>query len=145
MGWNTLEKGAGFFLSTENIRSITPKEMSKNGMRVMCRNNSMWTYIDGHFTCIGELTPRLSWLSEFEKWTDDLSRFNNVHSDWDVMEIGEAPPIYYYFDYSRATPVIWEREEKSKAEKQLEEIQANIQSLTEQAIELGKQIEQEKL
>ena len=144
-GWYTLEGGKGFFLRAGAFKLFTPKEMLKNGMRVKCRNGSMWTYIDGYFTQIGEVAPCLSRLTEVKEWEDDLSYFDVFASEWDVMEISEAPAVYAYFDYSGVTPVIWKREEKSEAEKQLEEIQVTIQFLTEQAIELGKRIKQEKL
>ena len=143
-GWIT-EKKDGYFLNAGKFRLLTPKEMLKNGMRVKCRNGSMWTYIDGYFVHTSANVPRLDWLNEVKMWADDLSHFDDGKTAWDVMEISKAPSIERYFDYSHVTPVIWKREEKTEAEKQLEEIQASINKLTEQAIELGKQIKQEKL
>lgn len=134
-----------FYVQEIDLRLQTPKEMLKNGMRVKCRNGSVWTYIDGYFTQISQTPPFQQWLSEIKLWEDDLSHFDDGRPEWDVMEISEAPHVYYYFAYSHVTPVIWKREEKTEAEKQLEEIQASIHKLTEQAIELGKQIKQEKL
>ena len=144
-GWFVEEKDGGYFLNVGKFRLFTPKEILKNGMRVKCRNRSMWTYIDGYFTQIGEGTPRLSYLNTIESWADDLSPFNDKQSEWVVVEISKAPHISIYFDYTKVTPVIWKREEKSEVEKQLEEIQATIESLTKQVIELEEQIEQEKL
>ena len=143
--WFMEDRPNMFYVSESDLRLQTPKEMLKNGMRVKCRNGSMWTYIDGYFTQIGEGTPRLSYLNTIESWADDLSPFNDKQSEWVVVEISKAPHISIYFDYTKVTPVIWKREEKSEVEKQLEEIQATIESLTKQVIELEEQIEQEKL
>lgn len=133
-----------FYVSEFDLRLQTPKEMLKNGMRVKCRNGIVWTYIDGYFIQINRITASLRWHGDVKMWEDNLSHFDGK-TEWDVMEISEAPPVYAYFDYSHTTSVIWKREEKTEAEKQLEEIQASINKLTEQAIELGKQIKQEKL
>ena len=144
--WFMEDRPDMFYVSESGLRSQTLKETLKNGMRVKCRNGSMWTYIDGYFTQIGEYAPTLSYINPIENWADDLhNRKDCRDSVWDVMEISKSPDIVYYFNYAVDTPVIWKREEKSEAEKQLEEIQATIKSLTKQAIELAETIKQEKL
>ena len=120
--------------------------MLQNGMRIKCRNGLMYTYIDGYFTNISVSGVGLTYLSEVESWSDDLRYYKNtgLESEWDVMEIYAKVNIYDYFNNKIKGRVIWEREEKSESEKELEILQQQIESLTQQAIKLGEQIKMEK-
>ena len=147
-GWYTLEKGEGFFVHAVKIKHYNqpPKDMLQNGMRIKCRNGLMYTYIDGYFTNISVSGVGLTYLSEVESWSDDLRFYKNtgLESEWDVMEIYAKVNIYDYFNNKIKGRVIWEREEKSESEKELEILQQQIESLTQQAIKLGEQIKMEK-
>lgn len=146
-GWFTKEQGGGLFLSAGKIQLLPPKHLLTNGRRVLLRNGKMWTVIDNALVNFVGKSKAWSSANIQDRYNDDLTHFNSCYSsNFDIMEVFEKPKaVVAYFDYDTETPSLWKREEKSEAEKQLEEIQASINKLTEQAIELGKQIKQEQL
>lgn len=144
VGWFVKEKDTPLFVHENRIKLASLKSMLKNGMRVKCRNDGMWTYLDGVFA---KLKPEhkhgMDWVGEISKWDDNLNA-NNL-SDYDVMEITAAPKyVVEYFEYHRPTPTLWKRVEKSEAELRLEQMQAKAAELQNEMAKLQKDIAEGK-
>lgn len=128
--------------------ATTPKTMLKNGMRVKCRNGSMWTYLDGVFVAVTSDFSDYNYLEHMtpvnsSRWTDDL--INNFSERFDIMEIFDTPSsVFLYFAYNEETQSIWKRVEKSEAELRLEQMQAKAAELQNEMAKLQKDIAEGK-
>ena len=126
----------------------TPKSMLKNGMRVKCRNERMYTFIDGVFVTVTSDFSDDNYLEHMlpvnsSSWTDDL--INDFGERFDVMEIFDAPSsVFLYFAYNEETQSIWKRVEKSEAELRLEQMQAKAAELQNEMAKLQKDIAEGK-
>ena len=129
--------------------ATTPKTMLKNGMRVKCRNGSVWTYLDGVFVAVTSDFSDYNYLEHMKpvnssSWTDDL--INDFGERFDVMEIFDAPSsVFLYFAYNEETQSIWKRVEKSEAELRLEQMQAKAAELQNEMAKLQKDIAEGKV
>ncbi len=148
VGWFVKEKDTPLFVHENRIKLASPKAMLKNGMRVKCRNDSMWTYLDGVFVAV---TSDFSYYNYLEymvpvnsyNWSDDL--INDFGERFDVMEIFDAPSsVFRYFAYNEETQSIWKRVEKSEAELRLEQMQAKAAELQNEMAKLQKDIAEGK-
>lgn len=144
VGWKTEEKGEGCFIHTENMEVLkqSPKDMLKNGDRLITRNG--YVYI-----LIGDILIRsVSWTT-LECFNDYME--SDISGEYDVMFV-YRPCTYtsiIYKDFENnpefRAELIWKRVEQTESEKQLKILQEQIQTLTEQAIKLVEQIKLEKL
>lgn len=146
-GIYTVENGGGIYERDLELVT-TPKSMLKNGMRVKCRNDSMWTYLDGVFVAVTSDFSDDNYLEHMKpvnspNWTDDL--INDFGERFDVMEIFDAPSsVFLYFAYNEETQSIWKRVEKSEAELRLEQMQAKAAELQNEMAKLQKDIAEGK-
>lgn len=109
----------------------TPKTMLKNGMRVKCRNGNMYTVVDGALLRPADTKLKLSWVS-INDLGKDLLAVNPKDPAWDVMEVYEKPRLVVeYFEYYAPTEVIWQREEKTSKQLQLEALQKQAQDVVD--------------
>ncbi len=149
VGWLVKEKDTSLFVHENRIKLASPKPMLKNGMRVKCRNGSMWTYLDGVFVAVTSDFSDYNYLDHMmpvnsSSWTDDL--INDFGERFDVMEIFDAPAmVCLYFKYDEETPSVWKRVEKSEAELRLEQMQAKAAELQNEMAKLQKDIAEGKV
>ena len=144
----TIEGGRLGIYEQDLVAGTTPKAMLKNGMRVKCRNDSMWTYLDGMFVAVTLYFSDYNHLEHMlpvnsSSWTNDLT--NDFGERFDVMEIFDAPSsVFQYFAYNEETQSIWKRVEKSEAELRLEQMQAKAAELQDEMAKLQKDIAEGK-
>lgn len=139
-GWTTEEKGEWRFIHTENMKLLkqSPKDMLKNGRRVLLRNGAVFTVLDGELTRMyDDNCAVLDWTS-LNNMNDNLEQPYNP--DFTIMKIYEAPWVCHYFNYNVATELLWEREEKTAE-------QIELESLQQQALDIANRIKalQDKL
>lgn len=139
-GWTTEEKGEWRFIHTENMKLLkqSPKDMLKNGRRVLLRNGVMFTVLDGELTRMyDDNCSVLGWTS-LNNMNDNLEQPYNPN--FTIMKIYEAPWVCHYFNYNVATELLWEREEKTAE-------QIELESLQQQALDIANRIKalQDKL
>lgn len=146
--YTTVENGGGIYERDLELVAPSPKAMLKNGMRVKCRDDSMWTYLDGVFVAVTLDFSDYNYLEHMvpvnsSSWTDDL--INGFGERFDVMEIFDAPSsVFLYFAYNEETQSIWKRVEKSEAELRLEQMQAKAAELQNEMAKLQKDITEGK-
>ena len=126
-----LDEYGGFVLDHIKHAAQSPKSMLQNGMRVKCRNNRMYTVIDGHFVRQEQDSDILAHLTPLDKWEDNLCNPSSYMHD--IIEIYDKPSVWLYFDYSIETPLLWKRKEKSAT-------QIELENLEQQAIDLAVRI-----
>lgn len=117
--------------STNDLKNIL-----KNGVRVKCSNGEMFTLIDGVFMhpsenyYTGNYYTGVGWLCT----VDDFLEYSGIVGDeWDIVEIYDRPDsVIHYFAYDcRPTKLLWQRNEKSPQQLELEKLQEQVQNLAD--------------
>lgn len=122
-----------YIVSVKGLEQVQSslKSLLQNGVRVKCRNNRMYTVIDGHFVRQEQDSDILAHLTPINEWEDNLCNPSSYMHD--IVEIYDKPDVLRYFEYSFETPLLWKREEKSAA-------QIELENLEQQAIDLAVRI-----
>ena len=129
-GWFVKEKDDSHFVHEEDIE-LYPKSLLTNGRRVKLRNGNMYTVVDGALIRPADTELKLSWVS-INGLGKDLLAVKPKDPNLDVMEVYEKPKLVVeYFEYYAPTEVIWQREEKTAKQLQLEELQKKAQDVAD--------------
>ena len=131
-----IENGDEYIIEDKGLELISPslKSMLTNGRRVKLRNGRVFVMLEGVPVAMTRNGNVLDHIYAIKYWDNGLTHPKTCsdHADWDVMEIYEAPKeIWYYFKDSEPTALLWQREEKTAKQLQLEELQKQAQAVAD--------------
>lgn len=131
--------GRQYIISVKGLELVqfSLKSLLQNGVRIKCRNEKMFTVIDGYFVKPDD--DYLAHLTPISAWSDDLLNPNGTR-DYDIVEIYDKPDVWRYFEYSIETPLLWKREEKSSTQMELEELEQQATDLANRIKLLKEQV-----
>lgn len=117
----------------EIVSDINLKAMLTNGRRVKLRNGKMYTVVDNALMFLDDSrTCGMGWASGSvtDSYNNDL---HNKHSkNYDVVGVYEKPEfVLNYFNYQSPTKILWQREEKTAKQLQLEALQKQAQDVAD--------------
>jgi hypothetical protein len=104
--------------------------MLTNGRRVKLRNDTMFTVLDGALIDF-KADDCNSQSNNFQgSYKENLTHLRNT--DFDIVSIYERPlRLASYFNYCYTTNMLWQREEKTAKQLQLEALQKQAQAVAD--------------
>jgi len=114
----------------ELVSRANLKDMLTNGRRVKLRNDTMFTVLDGALIDF-KADDCNSQSNNFQgSYKENLTHLRNT--DFDIVSIYERPPcVASYFNYCYTTDMLWQREEKTAKQLQLEALQKQAQDVAD--------------
>ena len=130
--WFVEEKDTSWFISERNIE-LCLKSLLTNGRRVKLRNGEMYTVIDRFLVkpLYNPITEELVGMAIDNVLSENLT--HKYGSEYDVVNIYERynNNVALYFCHNLITDLIWQREEKTAKQLQLEALQKQAQDVAE--------------